>query len=164
MRIVTNARHAAPYAANAWPPRVSIYNHGMISLASENSMLMEHLASHGHVVIALQHRSQLAELRALQAAQRAEEKQEQAQLERRIRAAAADHVEITKTTIPGTKHLNFPRHPGRIPEGAQVAERHRPDRTGHGDRGTESTDRGVSRRGRRQLLKRCRAGPSHVIG
>ena len=138
MRIVTNARHAAPYAANAWPPRVSIYNHGMISLASENSMLMEHLASHGHVVIALQHRSQLAELRALQAAQRAEEKQEQAQLERRIRAAAADHVEITKTTIPGTKHLNFHYIPAVSPRalrwlnaigptepGTAIAERNR---------------------------------------
>jgi len=51
-------------------------------------MLMEHLASRGYVVIALQHVEQLAEFRELQKTQRQDEKQEQASLQRKIKAAS----------------------------------------------------------------------------
>ena len=55
MKVLTSSYHDAPYAPPAGAPRILIYSHGLISFASENSMLMEHLASRGYVVIALQH-------------------------------------------------------------------------------------------------------------
>ena len=87
MKVMTNTYHGAPYAAHAGPPRILVYNHGLISFVSENSMLMEHLASRGYIVIALQHREQLAELQALQKGQSADVKQAQATLQRRIKAS-----------------------------------------------------------------------------
>ena len=90
MKILTNSHRGAPYATEVGPPRILIYSHGLISFASENSMLMEHLASRGYVVLSLQHLDQLAEFRALQQAQPEEEKQEQARLERRVKASARE--------------------------------------------------------------------------
>ena len=88
MKVLTNAYRDAPYAADAGRPRVLIYNHGLISFASENSTLMEHLASYGYVVLSLQHREQLGELKALQRIQPEDEKREQAALQRKIKSAA----------------------------------------------------------------------------
>lgn len=90
MKVPTNSYRDAPYAADAGPPRVLIYNHGLISFASENSTLMEHLASRGYVVLSLQHRDQLAELKALQRTLGENEKREQASLERAIKSAAQE--------------------------------------------------------------------------
>ena len=88
MKVLTNSYHDAPYATSAGPPRILIYSHGLISFASENTMLMEHLASHGYIVISLQHMDQLAEFQALQKAQHQDEKQEQARLQRKIKASS----------------------------------------------------------------------------
>jgi dienelactone hydrolase len=88
MKVLTSSYRDAPYATRVGAPRILIYSHGLISFASENSMLMEHLASRGYVVIALQHLAQLAELRELQKAQDQGEKQEQAALQRKIKAAS----------------------------------------------------------------------------
>lgn len=90
MKVLTNTYRDAPYAADAGPPRVLIYNHGLISFASENSTLMEHLASRGYVVLSLQHRDQLAELKALQRTLGGNEKREQASLQRAIKSAATE--------------------------------------------------------------------------
>ncbi|HEX6996534.1 MAG TPA: acetylhydrolase [Gammaproteobacteria bacterium] len=90
MKVTTSTYADAPYAAQAGPPRIVIYSHGLISFASENSTLMEHLASRGYVVISLQHREQLAELRALQQAQPKSERTEQAELQRQIAAASKE--------------------------------------------------------------------------
>jgi dienelactone hydrolase len=95
MKVMTNSYEDAPYETAAGPPRILIYSHGLISFASENSMLMEHLASHGYVVIALQHVDQFAEFRALEKAQseveKSEvEKKEQAKLQRKIKASAVE--------------------------------------------------------------------------
>ena len=90
MKVTTNSHHGAQYATNVGPARVLIYSHGLISFASENSMLMEHLASYGYVVLALQHLDQLAEFRALQHAQSKEQRQEQAALERRIKTTVRE--------------------------------------------------------------------------
>ena len=90
MKVLTNTYRGAPYAAEGNPPRILIYSHGLISFASENSMLMEHLASHGWIVIALQHTDQLAELRALQSAQHEDEKKEQGRLQRKIKATKGE--------------------------------------------------------------------------
>lgn len=89
MKVSTNSVREGPYAAHAGPPRVLIYSHGMISFASENTSLMEHLASYGYTVVSLQHKEQIKELRALQGAQSANEKQEQKKLERSIKASDA---------------------------------------------------------------------------
>jgi hypothetical protein len=86
MRVLTNSHIGAPYNVQVGAPQILIYCHGLISFASENTMLMEHLASHGFVVISLQHLDQLAELRALQAAQTKEVKEEQARIEREIKS------------------------------------------------------------------------------
>jgi len=88
MKVMTNSYRDAPYATRLGSPRVLIYSHGLISFASENSMLMEYLASHGYLVIALQHVDQLAELRGLQRSQPQGEKQEQARLQRKLKASS----------------------------------------------------------------------------
>jgi dienelactone hydrolase len=64
-----------------------IYNHGLISFASENTSLAEELASHGFSVIAIQHAEQLAELKALSASQSPEKKRNDAALTRALREA-----------------------------------------------------------------------------
>jgi Platelet-activating factor acetylhydrolase, isoform II len=97
MKVMTNSYHDAPYATSLDPPRILIYSHGLISFASENSMLMEHLASHGYIVISLQHMDQLAEFQALRKAQQKDEKQEQARLQRKIKASSVlERAELCK--------------------------------------------------------------------
>jgi dienelactone hydrolase len=58
----------APYAAAAARRTPVLYNHGLVSFASENTSLAEELASHGHPVVAIEHTDQLAEYRDLQRA------------------------------------------------------------------------------------------------
>jgi dienelactone hydrolase len=62
-RSASHPRAALAVAAPAVLP--VLYNHGLISFAAENTSLMQELASRGHIVIALQHREQLAEWQAL---------------------------------------------------------------------------------------------------
>ena len=88
MKVLTNSYRDAPYATRVGAPRILIYSHGLVSFASENSMLMEHLASRGYMVIGLQHVAQLAEFRELQKTQRQGEREEQARLQRRIKASS----------------------------------------------------------------------------
>jgi dienelactone hydrolase len=64
-RVRTYSRPAALYARDVEAPRVMVYNHGLISFASENTSLAEKLASHGLVVLAMEHVEQLTEFRAL---------------------------------------------------------------------------------------------------
>ncbi len=63
--IPTNTVPGAPFATGIKNPRLLIYNLGMISSVSENTTLMEYLASHGYVVFSIQHLDQLAEYHAL---------------------------------------------------------------------------------------------------
>jgi dienelactone hydrolase len=86
MKTETNSYRRAPYAANFGTSRILIYNHGLISFASENTMLMEHLASQGYIVVSLQHKEQLAELQALKRKQPDSEKKEQDLLQKQIQA------------------------------------------------------------------------------
>jgi dienelactone hydrolase len=90
MKTETNSYRRAPYAANFRAPRVLIYNHGLISFASENTMLMEHLASQGYTVVSLQHKEQLAELQALKRKLPKQEKREQDLLQKQIQAATCN--------------------------------------------------------------------------
>jgi len=55
----------APSASGRQYPLL-IYNHSLISFASENTLLMEWLASRGYVVVSLRHREQAEEYAAIQ--------------------------------------------------------------------------------------------------
>lgn len=83
-----HARSEAPYADEARALNPVVYNHGMVSFASENASLMEDLASHGRVVLAIQHQDQLQELRALRRAQPAAEHRKAEQLAREMARAS----------------------------------------------------------------------------
>jgi dienelactone hydrolase len=97
MKTETNSYRRAPYAANFGTPRVLIYNHGLISFASENTMLMEHLASQGYTLVSLQHKEQLAEIQALKRNQPEREKKEQDLLQKQIQAAKGnERAELSK--------------------------------------------------------------------
>lgn len=66
-------RRTASRKGMAFAPEASgsvvIYNHGLVSFAEENVSLMEALASEGHIVIAIEHHAQMAELQGLNARQ-----------------------------------------------------------------------------------------------
>ena len=64
-----------------------VYNHGLISFASENTSLMEYLASRGHVAIALRHVEQLAELQFLNRGRAGAERRVDAELAQRLQRA-----------------------------------------------------------------------------
>lgn len=87
---------AACAAAVAGAP-VVLYSHGFISFASENTSLMEDLASQGYVVVALRHIAQLEELRALQGSQSVTQRGIARDLERQIvRGSAADRARLAR--------------------------------------------------------------------
>jgi predicted dienelactone hydrolase len=67
----TSSRRDAPFARSIPPRGLVVYSHGLVSFAAENTALMEDLASHGYVVMALQHLEQMAELQALNRGQTA---------------------------------------------------------------------------------------------
>jgi dienelactone hydrolase len=90
LRRRTSTHAGAAFAAPAVPAPLVLYNHGLVSFAAENTSLAEELASRGCIVVALQHRAQLAELRALDARQPAEKKHEGAALAAALRRAAGE--------------------------------------------------------------------------
>ena len=62
----TNALQHAPIKLDGGKLPVLIYNHALLSIASENTFLMEHLASYGYIVVSIRHKDQIAEYQALQ--------------------------------------------------------------------------------------------------
>jgi dienelactone hydrolase len=78
----------APSAAGPQPASPVIYNHGLVSFASENTSLMQELASRGRVVIAIEHQDQLAEFRALNGRQSRLEKERARHLTVKLRRAS----------------------------------------------------------------------------
>jgi Platelet-activating factor acetylhydrolase, isoform II len=77
----------APLAANLPAIAMVFYNHGLVSFASENTSLMQELASRGHIVIAVEHAEQLPEFRALNAAQGQKDKERARVLSAKLRRA-----------------------------------------------------------------------------
>jgi dienelactone hydrolase len=63
----THAVRDARASAAATPGPVVLYHHALISISAENSLLMESLASHGHVVVSTRHVDQRTELDELNA-------------------------------------------------------------------------------------------------
>ena len=88
LRKTTSTHRSAHFNSDVPVSRVVVYNHGLISFASENTSLTEELASHGQTVISIQHAEQLVELRALNAAQSAEKQKADAKLGQRLRSAS----------------------------------------------------------------------------
>lgn len=83
----------APLSQRAGADSVVIYNHGMVSFAEENVSLMEALASEGHIVIAIEHHAQMAELKALNARRSPAGHQEASRLARElVRATPAQRA------------------------------------------------------------------------
>src|SRR5690606_38590849 len=76
-----------PFDASARTSPVVVYNHGLISFASENTSLMEHLASRGHVALAIRHIEQMAELKALNRGDSAAKRKADGEATRRLRSA-----------------------------------------------------------------------------
>lgn len=80
----------APCAIQAARSGLIIYNHGLISFAEENTALMEDLASHGHIVLALQHLDQMSELQALNREQTPEKRKTDRAFHTRLMAATPE--------------------------------------------------------------------------
>jgi len=89
-KIDTHAYSQAPFSTEIKRPDILVYNHGLISFAAENTWLMEDLASHGYIVIGIQHKEQLDEFKALQGAQSATERKYHAS--KRIRQTVGDEM------------------------------------------------------------------------
>eukprot|EP00903_Cladosiphon_okamuranus_P001600 g1598.t1 len=64
--MTTSSYKDAPIATADGDRQVIIYNHALLSTASENTLLMEALASHGYIVISVQHEDQRSEYAVLQ--------------------------------------------------------------------------------------------------
>ena len=82
----THAAVGAAPAAQGAPYPLLVYNHSLLSFASENTLLMEALASRGFVVLSVRHQDQAAERAVLQRgvpdAERARDRQLLGQLAR----------------------------------------------------------------------------------
>ena len=75
----TNALMQAPIKLDGGKLPVLIYNHALLSIASENTFLMEYLASYGYVVVSIRHKDQRAEYQALQNSLSEEERLKEAE-------------------------------------------------------------------------------------
>lgn len=64
--IRTHSYRSAPFVADLGSRPLLIYNHALLSTASDNTLLMESLASHGYVIASIQHKDQRAEYASLQ--------------------------------------------------------------------------------------------------
>lgn len=85
--IATHSHKDAPYASAAGPARVLLYNHSFVSWASENSLLAENIASRGHVIIAIRHRGQMDEYRALDSGVEQAARERDTELQKQLGAA-----------------------------------------------------------------------------
>lgn len=90
VRTRTSSHPNAPLDASARLSSVVVYNHGLISFASENTSLMEHLASRGYVAVALRHVEQMAELQALSRNDSAAKRKADAEAARRLQSSARE--------------------------------------------------------------------------
>jgi dienelactone hydrolase len=106
-RTRTATHTAAKLDEDAAKPQPVLYNHGLVSFASENTSLAEDLASHGYVIIAIQHAEQLAEFKALNAGQPPERKRLMDQLTQALRnAKRAEKAELAVAYYEASTNTN----------------------------------------------------------
>lgn len=107
--IRTHSYNEASIALGGVDRPVLIYNHALLSIASENSLLAESLASHGYVIVGIRHKDQRSEYALLQNSLSNEEKAEEVAnlkklgnkgLDRRERAALSKQVYQENKTMP----------------------------------------------------------------
>lgn len=108
--MITHSYKDAPIARMEGEKKVVIYNHALLSTASENTLLMEALASHGYMVISIQHADQRNEYAMLQKSMTPEAMHEEAKnlkdlgtathLSRADRSALALRVYSANTMLP----------------------------------------------------------------
>lgn len=72
--IGTHTFPGASFSASAGECPVILYNHGLVSIGSENTLLMEMLASRGYIAVSISHAEQMKEYRRVQSEISAEEK------------------------------------------------------------------------------------------
>ncbi len=91
LRLIQRTTASYPGIPLAPAPTLSpvVYNHGLVSFASENTSLAQDLASHGRIVIAVEHEDQLPELKTLNRQQPLPEKALARDLTARMRRADA---------------------------------------------------------------------------
>jgi dienelactone hydrolase len=89
-RVRTCTRSLAPLACDVHTSRLTFYTHGLISFASENTSLAEALASHGCIVLAVEHVEQLPELQSLNRQQPADKRKRNAATAARLRKATPE--------------------------------------------------------------------------
>ena len=109
-RVKTWSWANAPYAPNAQsaaPRSLVVYSHGLVSFAAENTSLMEELASHGHIVMALQHLDQMAELQALNREQTPETRKADRALAARLKTASpAERASLARAYYESAPNTN----------------------------------------------------------
>jgi dienelactone hydrolase len=66
--VSTHSHPGAPLRAAGASCPIVVYNHGLVSIASENTLLMESLASNGYIVLSVRHMGQKAEYDRVNAA------------------------------------------------------------------------------------------------
>lgn len=106
--IETHSFRAAAIVSDHVERPVLIYNHALLSTASDNTLLMEFLASHGYVVIGIRHPDQRNEYAFLQENLSEEEKIRDQKnfkklgedIDRKTRAELALQVYRASTTLP----------------------------------------------------------------
>ncbi len=82
-----------------------LYHHALVSFASENTSLAQDLASRGHVVVAMEHLDQLAELRGLNRRQSRAERRSARDLAARFkRADAAERARLAVRLYAAAAH------------------------------------------------------------
>ncbi|WP_394199124.1 alpha/beta hydrolase [Litoreibacter albidus] len=107
VRRKSNSYENLPYVAEAGRPRLVVYNHGLVSFASENTSLMEHLASHGNTVISIEHLHQLAEFKRLTGAKtQAQRDVDKRDLARIQSATGMERAELSRCFYKGASVTN----------------------------------------------------------
>lgn len=106
--IKSHSLKMAPIEHNRSAQSVLIYNHALLSTASDNTLLMEFLASHGYVIVSIRHEDQRNEYALLQENLSDEEKAKDlenfkklgADIDRKTRATLSLQVYQASTTLP----------------------------------------------------------------
>lgn len=106
--IKTHSLKAASIDPDRAERSVLIYNHALLSTASDNTLLMEFLASHGYVIVSIRHEDQQSEYALLQETLTAEEKANDLEnfkklgtdMDRKVRAAVSLQAYQSNTTLP----------------------------------------------------------------
>ena len=114
----------ARFAADCDAAPVLLYQHGMVSFAAENTVLMEHLASLGLIVVAIQHIDQSLEWAALNSEQSGEARNADAEIMKKLQGplSRTERAELSRAWFESAVATPTVVH-GRALDGAFVLDR-----------------------------------------